>query len=99
MGNSTAFCMPLLLRRCLLDNLSGTLVVAERGGRGWTHTIHLRDRAAVCVTSTERTPRPGERAEAYICERISSLFLVREAEVALERSTSPVVGLTAAVPV
>lgn len=84
MSHARSFCLPQILRRCLVDRLAGTLAITVAGERLPTCTVHVQDSDVVFVTSTRRSASLGEMPEAYIVERVCALARLDEASVGFE---------------
>jgi curved DNA-binding protein CbpA len=84
MHQARQFCLPLVLRRCAVDRLEGTVAITLPDQRLPACTMHVQGGAVLFLTSTARAPRPGERPEDYIIERVRSLAALTEATVAFE---------------
>ena len=97
MSNARPFCLPQVLRWCLVKRLAGTVTVAASGETLPLCTVHTRDGDVDFVTSTTRAPQPGEPREAYFVERVTSLVALPQARVAFEPG-APTFAHPAAVP-
>jgi curved DNA-binding protein CbpA len=81
---SNSFCLPLVLRRCLVDGLEGTVALTTDDPVP-VATIHVQAGNVLFVTSQQRAPRPAERPDAYISERVCALANLVDAEARFER--------------
>ncbi len=80
-AGTDSFCMPLVLRRCLVGQLEGSVTVTTPDAGVAPTTLAVKLGAVVQVTSGERERRSDERAVEYVSDVVASLAEVRAAEV------------------
>lgn len=84
MSSTPQFCLPLVLRKCLVDGRSGTLTFTRPGQTAPIGTLLISDGTVVFATSSERGPRPGERPDAYIIACVCALANLTDVSVRFE---------------
>lgn len=84
--------MPLVLRRCLVGQLEGSVTVTTPDEGTAPTTLAVKAGAVVQVKSSERGRRADERAVEYVSDVVSSLAEVRAAEVSFSPELPPTDG-------